>query len=95
MNTQPTNANHAGTTIGIIVVVLLAVLAGAYFLDANRGTDTKLGRATEEFVDNAEHGRVAEGLEEASEEMRERSTGEKIGDAIEDAGRDIQDAANE
>lgn len=91
-----TTSSNAGTTIGIIVVVLLAVIAGAYFMDASKnGGDTKLENAIEEFSDNAEHGRIAEGIEEGSEELRDRSTGEKIGDAIEDTGRDIQDAAKE
>lgn len=95
MNTHTNNPNKSGTMIAIVIVVLLVVIAGAYFLDASRNSDTKLGRATDEFVDNAERGRIAEGAEEASEEFKDRTTGEKVGDAIEDAGRDIQDAAHD
>ena len=91
-----TASSNTGTTIGIIMVVLLAVIAGAYFMDASKnGGDTKVENAIEEFTDNAEHGRIAEGIKEGSEELRDRSTGEKIGDAIEDTGRDIQDAAKD
>lgn len=94
MTTQNTNGSNAATTIGIIIVVLLAVIAGAYFMDASRD-NTKLDNAIEEFTDNAERGRISEGIQEGSEELRDRSTGEKIGDAIEDTGRDIQDAADD
>ncbi|PZP86444.1 MAG: hypothetical protein DI582_02955 [Azospirillum brasilense] len=76
--------------------MILAVIAAVYFMDtSNRNGDTKLANAMEEFSDNAERGRVGEGIEEAGEELQDRSTGEKIGDAIEDTGRDIQDAASD
>jgi hypothetical protein len=95
-NIMAQSTNNNGATIGIILVVVLAVVAAVYFMDAgNRNGDTKIGNAVEEFTDNAERGRVGEGIEEAGEELQERSTGEKIGDAIEDTGRDIQDAAND
>ncbi len=46
-----------------------------------------------ERIDNAA-GEVGEGLEEAGEELDpHRTTGEKIGDAIEDFGDDIEDSA--
>lgn len=96
MANTKTSGSNAGTTIGIIIVVLLAVIAGAYFMEASKnGGDTKVENAIEEFSDNAERGRIGEGIEEGSEELRDRSTGEKIGDAIEDTGRDIQDAAHD
>jgi len=92
---NPQTKSNTSNTIIIIAIILIAVVAGAYFLDSSRNSNTKLGNAVEEFQDNAEHGRVMEGLEEGSEELRDRSTGEKVGDAIGDAGRDIQDAAHD
>lgn len=91
---NPQTKSNTGTTLAIILVILIAVAAGAYFLDSKKGDGTKLGNAVEEFQDNAEQGRIGEGVEEGSEELQDRTTGEKIGDAIEDTGRDIQDAAS-
>lgn len=85
----------SGSAIAVILIILIAVIAGVYFLDKKEGDGTKVGNAVEEFKDNAERGRIGEGIEEGSEEMQDRSTGEQIGDAIEDTGRDIQDGAND
>lgn len=88
---QSTNTtSNAGTTIGIIVVVLLAILVGVYFMNA--GSNEKLERASDEFSEEAT---VGDGLSEASEELRDRSTMERIGDSIGDAGRDLQESARE
>lgn len=85
-----TNNSNAGTTIGIIIVVVLAVLAGVYFM--NNGTDNRLNRASDEF---SEEGNLGDALREGSEEFQDRSTMERVGDSIGDAGRDLQESARE
>lgn len=51
---------------------------------------------TSEKVDNAvEDLKDGRGVGESVEELEDRTTGERIGDAVEDAGQDVQDAAED
>jgi hypothetical protein len=88
MNQTNPNDSSAGTTIGIIIVVLLAIIAGAYFMNnrPDNGNDTRIERAADELGD---------GVDDAADELsgREKSPGEKIGEAIEDAGENIKDSS--
>lgn len=79
MQQQDTKANFI--ILGIIAI--LAIAAMFYFMRPSDEPSTRLGKAAEE---------VSEGLEDAGRELKpHRSTGEKIGDAVEDAGEAIQD----
>lgn len=90
MANQTSNSKAAGSTIAIILVVVAVIAGAVYFLGtgkvdvADSGQDTKIERASDELVD---------GVENASEATQDRSTGERVGDAIEDTGDAIQDAA--
>ena len=96
ITTPTTSESNAGTTIGIIIVVLLAVIAGAYFMDASKDNGTSnVDNALEEFSESADQGRIGEGIAEGSEELRDRSAAERVGDSIGDTGRDLQDAATD
>lgn len=51
---------------------------------------------TGEKIDNAvEDLKDGRGVGEAAEELEDRSAAERAGDAIEDAGQDVQDAAED
>lgn len=71
-----------------VILALIAVVALAALFYLTRPSDepsTRLGKAVDE---------VSEGLEDAGRELKpERTTGEKIGDAVEDAGEAIQDSS--
>lgn len=68
--------------LGFIVLVVVAVIS----ISSDEPTMS-------ESIDNAA-GEISEGLENAAEELDpHRSPAEKAGDAIEDFGQDIQDAA--
>lgn len=80
-----TQGSRTGLMLAIIAVVLLALFVGAQMVNSNRQDDSsRLSRAADELSD---------GVENASEELRDRSAGEKVGDAIEDTGDAIKDAA--
>ncbi len=67
----------------IIILVVVAVVAIAVAIDSNEKPSSKLGKAVDE---------VAEGIDDAADELNpeRRTTGEKIGDAVEDMGNDIK-----
>lgn len=50
--------------------------------------------ATEEKVENATE-EMSQGVENAAEELQDRSAGEEVGDAVEDTGQAIEDAAEQ
>ncbi|MCH2546926.1 MAG: hypothetical protein MK052_04860 [Alphaproteobacteria bacterium] len=69
-----------------ILFVLLAVFALTFVAACDDPTPA------ERVEDAADE--VGDGVEEAVEDMQDRSPAEKMGDAIEDTGEEIQDAAN-
>lgn len=77
-----TEKNNAGTTIGIILVVLIAVIAGAFLMDRNdTGGETRIERAIDEA---GESNSLSEGIEEIegdNDSALERA-GDSIGDAV-------------
>lgn len=78
--TRPT-----GMIIGVVVVALLGVIVGAIMMNSRNDTPgERLGNAAEE---------VSDGVEDAAEELQDRSPAEKVGDAIEDTGDAIKDSA--
>ncbi|MGE3769794.1 MAG: hypothetical protein AB7G06_02455 [Bdellovibrionales bacterium] len=80
-----TAANRNTGTIALVILAII-VLFGAIYLFGNRDRepDTALGRAAEEF---------SEGVDDAARELsgRPKSTGEQIGEAVEDVGREIKE----
>lgn len=48
----------------------------------------------EEKVENAAE-EMSQGVENAAEELQDRSAGEEVGDAVEDTGQAIEDAAEQ
>lgn len=72
------------------VLFLSFALAGLSFVAACDEPTT--GEKVDNAVQDLKDGR---GVGEAAEELQDRSTAEKVGDAIEDAGQDVQDAAKD
>lgn len=78
-------ANLNKTRLLNLLFVLLSVFALTFVTACKEPTPAeKVENAADEFTD---------GVEDAYDELRGRSTGEKIGDAIEDAGEEIQEWA--
>lgn len=70
-----------------MLFILLAVCALTFVAACDEPTPA-------ERVENAAED-MGDGIEDATEELQDRSMGEKMGDAIEDTGEDIQDAAED
>lgn len=70
-------------TTGYVIVAIIAIVAIiGIFLYTQRGEPTRLGEAVDD---------VSQGLEDAGRDLDpHRTTGEKIGEAVEDIGEDIQ-----
>jgi len=75
--------NPNRNTILIVVLLLVAVFGAVYYADRHEDRpQTALGRAADD---------VGEGLKDAGDELSgKRTTSDKIGDAIQDVGRDIK-----
>lgn len=68
-----------------LLFVLLSVFALTFVTACKeQTTGEKIENAADEFGD---------GVEDAAEEMQDRSAGEKMGDAIEDTGEEMQEMA--
>ena len=76
--------NNGYLVLGIVAIVVIVALA--LLLRPVPRETTSLGRAADE---------ISEGVRDAADELnpREKTTGEKIGGAVEDLGDDIKDAA--
>jgi hypothetical protein len=78
---------HRNAYLGMAVIALVIAFIIAALLQPKDTPTTSLGRAAEE---------ISDGFEDAGRELDpNRTTGEKVGDAIEDIGEDIQDASEE
>lgn len=81
---MPQNNNNSSYVI-LAIVAIIAVVALVFFLQPRDEPSTQLGRAVEE---------MAEGIDDAANEFgRDKTAGEKLGDAVEDLGDDIGDAS--
>lgn len=79
------NPNTNNSYIVLIVVAIVAVVAMAYLIRPQEESSTALGRAVEE---------ISEGMHDAANELDgNRTPGEKLGEAVEDVGRDIKDGS--
>ncbi len=77
-------ATRSNAKLGYILMGIVAVVVVIALVNMNNEPSTQLGRATEE---------LSEGVEDAGRELDpNRSAGERVGDAIEDMGENIQDA---
>jgi len=70
------------TLLAMLVVLAIAVL-GYNFLTM------KDNRSTTDRVGDAVHA-LPQGLDKASEQLEDRTPGQKLGDAVEDTGKDIK-----
>ena len=78
------NTNKAaGKWIGFALVIILGVMAyGVLTMPDNRTGAQKLGDAI---------GELPNGVDQAARQLEDRTPGEKIGDAVQDAGESIKD----
>lgn len=83
-----TNSNSKSTVLIMVVAViaLLAIVAYAIMQAPDR-------RSTGERVGDAVSN-LSDGVDNAAEQLQDRTPAQKLGDAVEDAGDKVQDATN-
>ena len=83
-----TNSNSKSTVLIMVVAViaLLAIVAYAIMQAPDR-------RSTGERVGDAVSN-LSDGVDNAAEQLKDRTPAQKLGDAVEDAGDKVQDATN-
>lgn len=86
MNTDIRN-NGSNTIMYILALVAATIIALAVIMHYTRKDDASLGSRIEAAADD-----MAEGVENAAEEMQDRTPAEKAGDAIEDFGDRVEKA---
>lgn len=80
------NENNNRGMITLLVVVVLGVIAYAVLTMPDRRTGAeKVGDAISELPN---------GVDKAAEQLQDRTPGEKLGDAVEDAGERIKDSTD-
>ena len=80
------DVNSRNGYLGLAVIALIAVIVIVFLVQPKEEPSGKFGEAAEELSD---------GVEGAVRELDpHRTTGEKIGDAIDDAGEDLEDATD-
>ncbi|HEY1095972.1 MAG TPA: hypothetical protein VGF14_01880 [Alphaproteobacteria bacterium] len=79
--------NGTNTVMYILALVAATIIALAVIMHYTRQEDRSLGGRIEAAADE-----MAEGVENASEEMQDRTPAEKAGDAIEDFGDRVEKA---
>jgi hypothetical protein len=76
------NNTQYRTLIAVLVIAVLGVLAwGALTLPDQRSTGEKVGDAIDA---------LPQGVDKAARELEDRTPGERLGDAVKDAGEDIK-----
>lgn len=77
----PAQNNTAKTALVAVIVLIIAVLAyGVLTMPDERSGAERLGDAISELPN---------GVDNAAEQLEDRTPGEKLGDAVEDAGDDV------
>lgn len=82
--------NQQSTYIALIVIAVIAALALIFIMQPKE--DNSVSRAASEFSEGVEEG-VADAKREITGED-DRTTGEKIGDSIEEFGEDVGEATD-
>jgi hypothetical protein len=85
MQTNVRNNNTIVYILALVAVTVIALAAIMYYSDARR--PATVGERIEAAADE-----MAEGVDNATERMQDRTPAEKVGDAIEDAGDRVQDS---
>lgn len=76
----------AGKWIGFALVIILAIMAyGVLTMPDNRTGAQRMGDAISELPN---------GVDKAARQLEDRTPGEKLGDAVKDAGEDIKRSAD-
>jgi uncharacterized protein YbjQ (UPF0145 family) len=81
------NVNRNNTVVYIVALVAATIIALAVIMHYTRDENRTLGDRIEAATDD-----IAEGVEDAAENMQNRSPAEKAGDAIEDFGDRVEKA---
>lgn len=79
-----TNTNKGLLTV-IIVLIIGVLVWSVMTMPDQRSTGTKIGDAVDALPD---------GVDKAARQLEDRTPGEKVGDAVKDAGDEIKDATN-
>lgn len=83
---QPAKNSAAKTAVVILIIAVVAMLAYSVLtMPDNRSGAERVGDAISELPN---------GVDNAAEQLEDRTPGEKIGDAVEDAGDSIKDATD-
>jgi len=83
---ETSNQSTVKALLVIIIVAVIAVLAYSVLtMPDNRSGAERLGDAISELPN---------GVDNAAEQLEDRTPGEKIGDAVEDAGENIKNATD-